>query len=128
MPSDVGDPTRSTSYALCVYDDGATAQPSIEARALAGGTCGKGACWKRLGARGFAYKNRRGGAGVIEARLIKSALYVRAVGDAASPAQMPLTTPVIVQLVNSETNACWHAAFDAAAENSSTRYRALGAH
>jgi hypothetical protein len=57
---DFGDPTTSTSFALCLYDDAGTLLYGslIEA----GGTCGTKPCWKALGtppgSAGFKYKSK----------------------------------------------------------------------
>src|SRR5262249_37537892 len=44
--ADFGDPTIGTSYALCVYDASAAAQPLLAAEAPAGSTCAVEECWE----------------------------------------------------------------------------------
>jgi len=55
-----GNPTTTTDYALCLYDErGGTPSLALMARAPAGGTCGRKPCWKTT-RKGFTYTNRQG--------------------------------------------------------------------
>ena len=136
---DFGDPSRDTSYVLCIYDESRgvpNLAMSIDVRA--GGVCGNARpCWRDLGRRGFTYVNRSvGGRGSS----LKMKLKHR--GDGASiqlsGAGESFTLPdpvggsffqqepaVVVQLVNDALpSVCWEAAYSAAARvNTSTRFK-----
>jgi hypothetical protein len=121
--ADFGDPLRSATYAVCVYDGSGAAQPLLEADALSGGRCTSGPCWKPLGKRGFRYTDS-GRRGLTEVRLAAGNLTVRGIGAGVAPPGMPLESPVTVQLVNSDTDACWQAEFAAPARSTATVFRA----
>src|SRR5262249_21351540 len=66
MPADLGDPTTTDDYTLCVYDHtDATPRLLLQASAPAASTCPFGpmgaACWRALGnpagSKGFLYRN-----------------------------------------------------------------------
>lgn len=107
--ADFGDPRRSASYAVCVYDGGGLVASSSIAP---GGTCDGEPCWAvRKGAKGF--KGRRfetdgksaialstGAAG-------KASIKFKAGGSAAEITPLPFTPPVIAQLVHTDSSTCW---------------------
>ncbi len=61
--TDVGDPTTTDAYTLCLFDESGSA-PSLvfRASAPAGGTCGNASCWRRVESGGslkrFKYSDR----------------------------------------------------------------------
>jgi cysteine-rich repeat protein len=57
QPTGFGDPTTTSSYALCVFDVSAPLPTALlRAAAPAGGTCGGKPCWKAT-ATGFSYRD-----------------------------------------------------------------------
>jgi cysteine-rich repeat protein len=60
--AELGDPTVSTDYALCVYrhDQFGTLRLVTQGAAPGGGMCGTRACWHALGGKGFKYNDRSG--------------------------------------------------------------------
>lgn len=115
----LGAPTTSTSYALCIYADHASV---MSATLAAGGLCQGAPCWKAAG-RGFAYKDRNpAGAAITKAKLKPGAgrakiLVLGKGADLALPLPMPANSVVTVQLVKNTADGadCWEATFPAPA-------------
>ena len=112
FPADLGDPTTTTSYVLCVWDATAAPQPRLTLAAPAGGVCSGKSCWTRPGG-GFYYLDREGTPdGVFKMKLKASATGAAKV---SLRAQGPhLTLPAIdyapttrVQLRSTTSNVCW---------------------
>jgi hypothetical protein len=103
------DPTRRTTYALCLYDaTGRLAALRIAPHADR---------WRRLAKGGLVYRDGDGGSdGVIRAlvRAGGSRARIRLTSRGASTPAVPLpaTPPLTVQLVNGDTAACWGATYD----------------
>lgn len=58
--SEFGDPTTTTAYALCIYDEsGGTPTLALSATAPTGGMCGPRPCWT-MTVNGFRYANNAG--------------------------------------------------------------------
>ncbi len=114
---DLGSPTDTTSYSLCVYDG--TSGLLVNLFAPASGICGGKACWKHLslGAGGFKYADRlltpsgisfmRMGAGSSAA----GRLQVKGKGQNLALPRGHVTLPVRVQLINEANSKCWEATF-----------------
>jgi hypothetical protein len=117
-PEDFGDPFHTHSYAFCVYDSSATAQPLIGAAVPAGGACGALPCWSVLSGERVNYFDKIqfvGGMRLIQMApgIVGSArALVQARGEDLVLPTMPLAPPVTVQLqvANGE---CWTASYDA---------------
>lgn len=115
--SDLGSPTDTTSYSLCVYD-GASGL-LVNLFAPASGVCAGKACWKplSLGAGGFKYADRlltpsgisfmRMNAGTSAAGFLQ----VKGKGQNLALPRGHVTLPVRVQLINEQNNRCWEATF-----------------
>ncbi|MFM7736635.1 MAG: hypothetical protein ACKPBU_11735 [Alphaproteobacteria bacterium] len=131
-PDDLGDPTTSTAWRLCVYDGSSSLVAAV--RLPAGGTCSKGApCWKAVSG-GFAYRDGElTPDGVQQARIKsgtdgRSSLQVSGKGALLPPVGLPLALPVTVQASNSDVG-CWAAAFDASdpkARNDASTFKGRG--
>lgn len=111
-----GDPTDSTSFALCIYDDGVLLPPLPLAAA---GTCDGRPCWKAAGANGYAFGSKSGTAQGVTKVILKAGagnakIIIRGKGGTLPvPAADPLfaqSSAVTVQLVN-DAGACWGTAF-----------------
>lgn len=112
---ELGDPTASTDYALCLY-------AGMPALLLAGGELEIPADSTRWDAvrTGFQFKDASASvAGAQRAKLRadaegKSKMFVKGKGAALPDPTLPLADPdlpLIVQLLNSSTNACWQSTF-----------------
>ncbi len=119
--ADFGNPLTTTSYSLCIYA-GATPTLVMEMRAPAGGTCAGGRpCWKSRGAKGFRYKDLEGTPDGITRLVLRTKpqhladLALRARGPNIPFPALPLTQPVIAQLVKSDGPECWAAQYSAPA-------------
>jgi len=138
----LGDPTATTEYALCVYDEtGQQPQNVTTLNISAGGFCNTAPCWKGLGSsplKGYRYRDRDGRDSGVEKILIKAGrpgkdkVLLKARG-AAVPVPAPASSSsflnqddlVTVQLVN-DAGFCWETVFspDDVRSNRIDRYRA----
>jgi hypothetical protein len=126
--TDLGDPTQTTNYAICVYAGGSLlAQSSIPA----------GSLWRAIGSppRGYRFNDKTASHdGIATARATSGAATktkAQVVGRGASlpfialplgPSQLPVT----VQLVNDGTAQCWSAAYtNAPTKNTAGVFKAL---
>lgn len=114
--ADFGDPLNTTDYSFCVYAGGVRV---MELKAPAGGTCAGKPCWKSRGAKGFRYKDKEktpSGISRIALRTTPPALadiVLRARGPNIVFPPLPLTQPVIGQLIKSNGPECWEAVYSA---------------
>ena len=118
---DLGDPRTTTEYALCVYDAGALAyatgvRPSAR--------------WTSLGAAGFRLREPGAAPGGLRVARLRAGgaprgrLSVKGVGVGLPDLSLPLGLPVTVQLVASDTGACWESALASVTRNTSTQFKA----
>src|SRR5216110_3545184 len=69
-----GDPTTTTAYTLCIYDESSgTPTLALSATAPAGGTCGPKPCWA-VTRNGFRYANRAGTPDGLQEIVLKARL------------------------------------------------------
>jgi hypothetical protein len=128
---DLGTPTSTSDYALCVYDrQGGAPRLLLSALAPAGGDCTGRPCWREA-STGFRYNDRAltpdgllklllraGGDG-------KAKIALRGKGTNLGPEPVPYAGTVTVQLQRLDEPAiCWDADYSAAAANGSGRYSA----
>jgi hypothetical protein len=112
--SDFGDPSTTAETALCLYA-GTAATLVADTNLPAGATP-----WKRLGDKGFQYKDKGatqdGVTGVVlkGSDKNKSKVIAKGKGHALPDPTLPLSLPVLVQLRNTETEACFEASYGAA--------------
>ena len=112
---ELGDPTASTDWVLCV-GDATTRESWTSLPALAGRTCAGLPCWRRAGARGFRYVDRKGNAaGLASLRLTGgpsgAARFVATGGGAPLRLPtLPLALPAVVQLQRRD-GLCWEATY-----------------
>ncbi len=122
--ADFGDPTTTTDYALCIYDEsgGGAVSLSLAARIAGGGGCAGKPCWRAVGSKGYRYKDRNGIAGGIRALNLtsgadgKAKLRVKGkAGSLALPILPPAQNPGLVVQLKSSDGVCWTSRFDAPA-------------
>jgi len=127
---ELGDPTASTDYELCIYDfDQAGPAPVVGARAPAG------TGWRSRGPAGFAFTGDVALTGLARIRLapgsgaaarikLKGAGELLTLGPAAAPDRLYHGDPVVlVQLVHDD-GSCWDASFAHAKKHTARRFSA----
>jgi hypothetical protein len=99
----------------------AGAEPTlVEAlHADAGGTCGGKPCWKQRDSRSFLFKDHTGSQTGLKRIVLRfgrpslADLVVRARGPNVPLPVLPLSEPVVAQLVRSDNSACWESDYSA---------------
>lgn len=100
---DLGDPTDTTAYALCVYDESTSPPTAIVAAVAPQVACPDAECWTSRRS-GFTYENSSGsGSGLTRIDLRaksngRAKVTVRGKGAALDPPTAPLALPLRVQL------------------------------
>ena len=114
-PADLGDPTTTTRYDLCLYDGAANLVAS--AAAPAGGICAERPCWT-LKSSGFRYARKDmtpNGLTGIELRsgaAGKARIVLKGKGEPLTLPALPIASlPLTVQLANG-IGTCWSASFE----------------
>ena len=113
--AELGTPTATTPYALCVRAGGALV---VDARVAPAGTCDDKPCWKSLSTKGYKFldKSQRND-GITQLILkgsatAKSLVKVKGEGQALNLFSiLPLAEPVRVQVVNGDTGLCFESSF-----------------
>jgi hypothetical protein len=106
-------------YQVCIYDASASEQPLLDAGAVGAGTCGSSPCWRALGTKGYVYRDKLAGSDGISSIKLKSGVdgkakvQFKAGGVNLDLAGLPLTAPVVVQLLIDDGNTveCWQSNF-----------------
>ena len=110
--TDLGDPTTSTSYRLCLYAGTTSVDISV-------GVTGGGSAWKTT-STGFTYKDpTAGGDGAFKAVLKstpsgKTKILLKAKGANLDLDALPIgltTEPLLTQLLRNDDPTCWEASF-----------------
>ncbi len=127
--ADLGLPTTTDAYLLCVYDASAAPQPLLALAAPPDDDCAGVPCWNATKA-GFLYADRErtpDGLQLVRLRAAvgggAAALVVTGRGAHLALPALPLTTSVVVQLSNTQTGACWEASYGAAKVNDGERFK-----
>ena len=127
-----GDPTTTTAYTLCIYDEsGGTPTLALSATAPAGATCGPRPCWATT-ATGFIYTNPAGTPDGLRRIVLVEGL---ATGEARICAEgrggnlrlpvLPLVKdPKVIAQLKATNGACWEATYGTAAVNGPTMFKA----
>ena len=127
---DFGDPVGTTHYALCVYDGSAEPQPRISLAAPAGGDCQGQPCWELGETDQFRYGDKLlAPDGLFSIRLHagpegQAKMLLHARGRLLQLPPLPLVPPVVVQVRNTDTSACWDAEFSAPGANDERLFKA----
>jgi hypothetical protein len=125
--ADFGNPSVSTSLALCLYEDtGGPPALRMNARIPADGACVNNLCWRDLPS-GYRYRDRRLTPDGIRNLILKAGDVgrgrIRARGKGANLDLPPfLTPPLLVQLQRTDTSQCWEATFSIATRNDGPRF------
>ena len=136
--AEFGDPTATTGYTFCLYDQTATGlELAYRASLPAGGTCTGRPCWRPTGTHGFGYKDPDRTPDGIDVGKLRAGLAGRTtvlvkgrgpnlrlpfLGDGTGAG---LGLPVRAQL-RSSSGSCWGATFPAATRNGPYDFRAKG--
>jgi hypothetical protein len=129
---DFGDPTATTSYALCVYD-ATGGSPALVAQVdvpAGGASCAGRPCW-RATKRGFKYVDRSGARDGVTWLLLREgfdgAAYVTLEAAGANlpmPALPLVDDPRMVVQLRNDLGRCWGAEFSApAVRNAAEEFR-----
>ena len=125
---DFGDPVHTTSYSLCVYA-GPSATLVQELHAPADGSCLGKPCWKQRGAKRIRYRDHSGSNSGLTHISLRAGpaeladIALRARGPNVPIPPLPLTEPVLAQLVKSNGPECWQSSYSAPPlKNNSTVY------
>jgi parallel beta-helix repeat protein len=126
VAGEFGDPTTTTSFALCLYDrEGG--QPNLVFRADAPATpgCAERTCWASTDA-GYSYRgpsDGSSGATRVELRATTGTLKFLARGTGLPSFSLPRTAPLTAQM-QSSAGGCWGANYAAPRRNSAKKLRA----
>lgn len=118
---DLGTPTGTTAYTLCVY--AGTAVAELEA------TIPGGPNWKPIGSKGFKYKDASGSGDGIQKALLKSGAagkakaQVKGKGPNLPDPMLPFTGTVTAQLVNDENDVCFTTTLGTVKKSSATQFK-----
>jgi len=121
--ADLGTPTGTTAYALCIYSGtsgAAIAEADIPPSA---------SLWTAAGTKGFKFKDPSGTPNGVQKALVKSGdagkakALVKGKGTNLPDPTMPLTLPITVQLVNSN-NVCFETDFASFIKNDAGQFKA----
>jgi hypothetical protein len=109
--AEFADPTSSAEYKLCIHEASA---PAGSASVPPSGTK-----WSAIGAKGYKYQDKGGGADGITKMIVKGGgagkamALVKGQGGNLPDPDFPLELPVTVQLLNLESGVCWETTFNA---------------
>jgi hypothetical protein len=120
--SDLLDPLSTAQYSLCIYENGVgTETINVPPDPMK---------WQTIDSKGFKYKDSTGAADGVQKVILKgstdnkSKILVKGKGnnlpDTAPP---PMTLPVTVQLVNSDTGVCFTSNFTSAKKNVAGQFK-----
>jgi len=127
---DLGDPTATTAYRLCVYDATGVVRSRRSFTLPAGVQCGRAPCWQARGG-GFSYRDpNRVADGIAGATLRRTAggvaVELRVQGTSAVLPETPLDVPVQVQLSRLDDDECWTSTFSRTGRNGTSGFSARG--
>ncbi len=124
---ELGTPTSTTDYALCVYGNyvGTTGASIANYNAPAGAPK-----WKTIGTKGYKYKDPAGSPEGVTKVILKSGaagkskVLVKGKGGNLPDPTVPFTLPVVAQVVNSDNATCFEGVFPAATKNAAGLFKA----
>jgi hypothetical protein len=110
--AEFGDPTNATQYSLCLYAG------TTEALAAAASVPADALKWEPASDTGYQYKDRDGAAAGVQRIILKgsdndrSKIVVKGKGPDLPLPALPLAFPVVVQLMDVDTQICWQSSFE----------------
>ncbi len=125
LAGDVGDPTATSDYAFCLFDDkSGGVQLVMEKDMAAAAQCKGKACWSAING-GYRYSDGRNEHGTIKSLKIKAGaagktkIKLKGKGITLGSPVMPfeLSPSMTAQLLNLETGSCWESLFSAPSDN-----------
>lgn len=130
MATELGDPTTTTSYTLCLYDHAAGVSELEREASVAGGAVSFGRPGWKATSRGFSYKDKYGlHDGILSIQLVANPTPGKSKVSFSGTVTPSVTLPfakapnVVVQLRNS-VGGCWGASFGSAARNDAAKFSA----
>ncbi len=135
---DLGDPLATSSYELCIIDDGI---PALVFTIPAGLTCdGGNDCWKMLGQlptpKGYKYTNKATSSEGVSSVLLKTGSGKASIGFKAKSVQLALPGPVLpgqyftqtsnvtVRLRRLDGTQCWESVYPTSSKNDAEQFGA----
>ncbi|HEY2773108.1 MAG TPA: glycoside hydrolase family 44 protein [Candidatus Binatia bacterium] len=119
-----GNPTAGDAYDVCLY---AGAALQSDAALPSSASCGLASCWTTRSS-GYVYKNPTLAPDGISKALLatgsSSRVSIKAGGTSMPDPGLPLTVPVVLQLVRSDGSACWAATYSSAAASTGVSFAA----
>jgi CSLREA domain-containing protein len=123
-----GDPTTTSTYALCVLDHVSGAPISeLGASVPAGGTCGTKPCWSASPTE-FKYTSKTLSPSGVQSLVLKAgaaakgSITFKSKGSLLAVPALPFKPPALVQLVDTHTGRCWEAQYSTPLVNSPTEF------
>jgi hypothetical protein len=126
----LGSPTTTTGYTLCMWDQSANPQPIFRAQIAPGGTCATKPCWKAIN-NGDKFKDKAASQHGMQNIVVKAGaagkakITLKGKGTPLQPPALPLTPTVTVQLKN-DSGTCWTAPFSTPQLNLPDQFKAKG--
>ena len=127
-PAEVPDLEDTTSYTICVFEEGSTSWPPLYTATIpAGGTCNDHDCWKTTSS-GFLYKDGSASTGGVTTFAVNEDRGFKLKGKGANldlPVALPTSDYSLryrVQANGESTSNCWRGALDTD-ESSATEYK-----
>jgi hypothetical protein len=115
------DPINTAIYAVCVYENNALSFPlAVSPSSL----------WSVISTKGYKYKNLAGTEFGVQKIIVKGSvdpkakILVKGKGLSLPDPVPPLTLPVKVQVINSDSGICWDATFTTFKKNQAGLYKA----
>jgi len=126
-----GDPTSTTAYAVCLYDETAGAPTLVQSIAIPpGGLCAGQACWKPR-THGSRYANKAGTPDGVVSILLNDGgpgtahISVKATGLNLTPPSLPLQQdPKVTLQLQNDLGECWDADYTTAQRNEIGNFKA----
>jgi hypothetical protein len=110
------DPTDATTYAFCVYDNGALKLPVTVPSG-----CSGTACWAEIPGKGYQYKDETGSNDGIRKLLLKGSAVAKSKGllkgkglNLPDPPSVQFVGPVKAQLINTTSGLCFEGSYSSA--------------
>jgi hypothetical protein len=121
--AELGSPLTASDYDVCLY---AGDQLALEGLIPQGGACGGKPCWKAT-RDGFSYANRNPTSDGVSRIVLQAGtvgrITLQGKGGTLQLPEMPLATPVRLQLRRRDGGACWESTVASPTVNTPRRFR-----
>ncbi len=125
--------SAAAALSLCLYDASGASAALAEFAVPTGGMCGKRACWKSTGDKGFRMRDRAASSGITSVTLRsgaagKAKIGLKGRGGNLALPPLPLIVPLRVQFVAEDggQRRCWEGVLSDPSKNDAEAFRAKG--